>query len=393
VSKLSQSFVKSVSDPGSYQDGRGLMLNVNPKGRKYWVLRYQIHGTRRDMGLGVFPTVSLKDARTEADRNRLLLSQGIDPLSKRDQQRFEAKRSRKDTFRFEAGNYIKAHSSSWSPRHTQQWRKSLETYVFPRMGKSPVSEITTDHVLEVLQPIWSSKPVTAARLRNRIELILDASRAKGLREGDNPARWRGHLDKLLPKQRQQSSAMPAMPYQDIPGFMRELDAVDSVAARGLEAIILSGLRTEEVLNARWGEIDLEARVWTVPAERMKNGRAHRVPICDALLGVFEQTKGLDPSLVFPSQKHANKPVAANAAWRLMRAMGVVGYVPHGFRASFRTWAGEETNHPREVCELCLAHTLAGRTEAAYSRGDKLEKRRALMAEWAAFVREKLAQAA
>lgn len=393
MSKLSQSFVKSVSDPGSYQDGRGLMLNVTATGRKYWVLRYQIHGTRRDMGLGAFPAVSLRDARTEADKNRLLLSQGIDPLSNREQQRTEAKRSRKDTFKAEAESYIKSHSAAWSARHTRQWRHSLETYVFPRLGKTPVSDISTDHVLEVLQPLWSLRPVTAARLRNRIELVLDASRAKELRTGENPARWRGHLDKLLPKQRQSPKPMPSMPYSEIPDFMRALDAIDGVAARGLEAIILSGLRTEEVLRATWDEFDWVQAIWTVPAARMKNNKPHRVPITPALRSVLLQLEGLDPVYVFPSQKIRHRPIGVNAAWRLMRSMKIDEYVPHGFRAAFRTWAGDETHYPRDVCELCLAHTLADRTEAAYSRGDMLEKRRALMTDWAAFVRERLAEAA
>ena len=390
MSKLTQQFVKSVSRPGTYQDGRGLMLNVTASGGKYWVLRYQLNGRRRDMGLGVFPAVSLKDARTEADKNRLVVSQGNDPLDQQAQLRSEAQRSRRDTFRAEALRYIKAHSPAWSARHAQQWRNSLDRHVFLRLGKCPVSDITTDEVVDTLLPIWHTKPVTAERLRNRIELILDASRARQLRSSENPARWRGHLDKLLPRRKPTVRPMKAMPYADIPAFVRSLDAVDGNAARALELIILTALRTNEVLHARWEEIDLEQQVWTLPGERMKNRKAFRLPVTDAMVSVLEQQKGLSDTYVFPSARSSSHPIALNAAGRLMRSLGVADYVVHGFRSAFRTWAGEETHYPREVCELCLAHTLAGRTEAAYSRGDQLEKRRLLMSEWAEYVRARLA---
>lgn len=345
------------------------------------------------MGLGVFPAVSLKDARTEADKNRLIVSQGSDPLEQQAQQRSEAQRSRRDTFKAEAARYVKAHSPAWSARHAQQWRNSLESYIFPRLGKLPVSDITTDDVVDTLLPIWHSKPVTAERLRNRIELILDASRARELRSGENPARWRGHLDKLLPRRKPTITLMKAMPYATIPTFVRSIDAVDGSAARALELIILTALRTNEVLHARWEEIDLEARIWTIPGDRMKNRKTFRLPVTEAMIAVLEQQKGMSETYVFPSSRSSSHPIALNSAGRLMRSMGVADYVVHGFRSAFRTWAGEETHFPREVCELCLAHTLAGRTEAAYSRGDQLEKRRLLMSEWAGYVRARLAEAA
>ncbi len=389
MSKLTQHFVKSVTSPGTYQDGRGLMLNVKASGRKYWVLRYQINGDRRDMGLGVFPAVSLKEARNEADKNRLILNQGVDPLDQKAKLKTDAQRGRRDTFKAEALRYIKAHSPAWSPRHAQQWKRSLELHVFPRLGKLPVSEITTEDVVETLMPVWHTLQVTAERLRNRIELILDASRARGLRTGENPARWRGHLDKLLPRRTHSPKPMESMPYKQIPSFMRQLDGIDGAAARGLELIILTAMRTNEVLQATWGEFDFVERVWTVPAARMKNSKVHRVPLNDAMISVLEQQQGKDPVFVFPSSKVKGAPVGLNAADRVMRSMGIESYVVHGFRSSFRTWAGEETHHPRDVCELCLAHTLAKKTEAAYSRGDKLEKRRVLMDEWAHFVSTEL----
>lgn len=393
MSKLTQQFVKSVSAPGTYQDGRGLMLNVKASGRKYWVLRYQINGARRDMGLGVFPSVSLKDARSAADRNRLVLNQGIDPLDQKAVQLTQAKRSRRDTFKAEALRYIKFQSPAWSARHKQQWERSLELHVFPRLGGVPVGDISTDDIVETLMLIWHTKQVTAERVRNRIELVLDASRARELRSGENPARWRGHLDKLLPRRTHTVRPMESMPYQLIPDFMRKLDAVDGTAARCLELIILSALRTNEATHARWEEFDFVERIWTVPACRMKNRKAHRVPLTDTMIEVLDQQHGKHPDVVFPSSKVKDVPIGLNAADRVMRSLGVEQYVVHGFRSTFRTWAGEETHHTREVCELCLAHTLAQKTEAAYSRGDKLEKRRILMEEWAQWASGQLAQAA
>ena len=329
--------------------------------------------------------VSLKDARTAADRNRLLLSQGIDPLIKRDEDKAEAVRSRKDTLRSEAASYIRSHSTAWSDRHTRQWKQSLRDFVFPKIGSLPVGLVTTEHIVDVLQAIWLSKPVTAARVRNRLELILDASKAKGMRQGDNPARWRGHLDKLLPKQKVRPSPMAAFPYKQLPDFMRALDGLDGTPARALEAIILSGLRTGEVARARWDEFDWDNKVWIVPAERMKNRLSHRVPLSDALIEVLNQQRGLCETFVFPSSYRPGAPIALNAPWRVMRSFNSQ-YVPHGFRAAFRTWAGEETNFPREVCELCLSHNIAGKTEAAYSRGDMLERRREVMHLWSCYVR-------
>jgi integrase len=393
MSKLTQQFVKSVTQPGTYQDGRGLMLNVKPSGRKYWVLRYQINGARRDMGLGVFPSISLKDARSAADRNRLVLNQGIDPLDHKAVQLTQAKRSRRDTFKAEALRYIKSQSPAWSARHTQQWERSLELHVFPRLGNVPVGDISTDDIVETLMLIWHTKQVTAERVRNRIELVLDASRARELRSGENPARWRGHLDKLLPRRTHTVRPMESMPYQLIPDFMRQLDAVDGTAARCLELIILTALRTNEATHARWEEFDFEERIWTVPGLRMKNGKAHRVPLNDSMIEVLNQQRGKHEDLVFPSNKVRNVPIGLNAADRVLRSLGVKQYVVHGFRSTFRTWAGEETHHPREVCELCLAHTIAQKTEAAYSRGDKLGKRRILMEEWALWASALLAQAA
>lgn len=382
MSKLTQSFVKSVTQRGTYQDGRGLMLVVNASG-KYWVLRYQINRERRDMGLGSFPSVSVRDARIEADKNRLLISQGIDPLDRRAQEQSAARRSRKDTLRSEAFRYIKAHSAGWTPRYTQQWKRSLEKHIFPRLGNRPVSDISTDDIVDLLSPIWLQIPVTAERLRNRIMLILDASRARGLRTGANPARWRGHLDKLLPRQRREIKPMKSIPYKDLSDFMRKVDALEGVGARALQLIILTCLRSIEVLHGRWDEVDFAARVWTIPGERMKNRREHRVPLSDAALQLLLELKALTggSQYIFPSSRRSDAPIALNTAWRALREIDAHITV-HGFRSTFRTWAAEETHYAREVCELCISHTVANRTEAAYNRGDLLEKRRGLMQDWA-----------
>lgn len=387
MSKLTQSFVKSVTERGTYQDGRGLMLVVNTSG-KYWVLRYQINRERRDMGLGSFPTLSVREARHEADKNRLLINRGIDPLDRKAQELTTARQNRKDTLKAEANRYIKAHSTGWSPRYTQQWRRSLETHIYPRLGSTPVAEITTDDVVDALSPVWLALPVTAERLRNRIELIMDASRARGLRADANPARWKGHLDKLLPRQKKVIKPMRSIPYPELPGFMRRLDGEEGIGARALQLIILSCLRTREVLHARWEEFDFDNRIWTVPGARMKNGRDHRVPLNDDMLELLFELRGNNPpgtDFLFPSPRKKHAPAPLNTAWRALKKMDDRSLTVHGFRSTFRTWAAEETHYAREVCELCISHTVSNRTEAAYNRGDLLEKRRDLMGEWAAMV--------
>lgn len=385
MSKLTQAFVKSVTAPGTYQDGRGLMLSITRSGRKYWVHRYQINGVRRDMGLGSFPAVSLKEARNEADKNRVQISQGNDPLAQKAEIRSVSRQSRRDTLKVLAMRFHKSHSPAWSPRYASQWISGLEIHAFPRLGSTPVRDITTQDVLDVLLPIWHLMPVTAERIRNRIELVLDSAKALGLREGENPARWRGHLDKLLPRTTKDVEPMASMPYNQVPALMRELDSIPGTAARALELLILTSLRTGEVINAEWSEFDFEAGIWTIPAARMKNRRKHRVPLTESMLAVIEQQKGLHPVVVFPSDRKKNSALALNAVWRTLRSLGVDDVVPHGFRSSFRTWAGEETDYANEVCEHCLAHSVIKKTEAAYSRGDFLEKRRHLMTEWCNFV--------
>lgn len=386
MSKLTQLFAKTVDKPGRYADGRGLFLRVSREGNKGWVLRYQLNKHRHDLWLGAFPGISLKAARLAADTHRLALSQGIDPLAQRkaDQQEVVPATGRV-TFQVEAERYIQTHRQSWkNARHAQQWSHSLSDHVYPHLGAMAVDAIETDHVLQVLVPIWSQIPETAFRLRNRIELVLDAAKARKLRDGENPARWRGHLDKLLPRQKRIQVPFSAMPAERLGAFVRQLDSLDSTAARACEFIIHTACRSAEVCEARWDEFDLTHQVWTIDAARMKAGKLHRVPLNDAALQVLEQQRGKHPLYVFPNARRS-KGLPGNAIRRVMAQLHADDYVPHGFRASFRTWAAEHTDFPRDVCEMALAHTLGDKVEAAYHRGDLLDKRRQLMQAWNAFI--------
>ncbi|MEB3881576.1 tyrosine-type recombinase/integrase [Pseudomonas guariconensis] len=387
MSKLTQSFVRSVVAPGRYADGRGLFLRVGAGGGKSWILRYQVDNCRHDLGLGAYPAVSLKSARLAADTLRLGLSQGIDPLAQREAERREARQAGPVTFRVEAERYIATHRPSWkNPRHAQLWSHSLRDHVYPLLGDVPVEAVDTDLVLQVLAPIWRQIPETAFRLRNRIELVLDAAKARQLRSGENPARWRGHLDKLLPRQNRSQDSFAAMPAEQLGAFVRRLDSLDSTAARACELLIHTACRSSEICEARWSEFDLASRVWTLDATRMKGGKPHRVPLTDAALQVLEQQRGQHPSHVFPNARRSGA-LPGNALRRVMATLQAGDYVPHGFRSTFRTWAAETTDFPRDVCEMALAHSLGDKVEAAYHRGDLLEKRRQLMQAWSAFIEE------
>ena len=387
MSKLTQSFVRTIEKPGSYHDERGLILRVSALGTKKWLLRYQLNNRRHDLGLGAFPAVSLKAARLAVDTYRLDLSQGIDPLSKR--ALLDAPQTLPApavvTFRIEAERYIKTHRQSWkNARHAQQWSHTLRDHVYPLLGDMPVASVDTEHVLDVLTPIWNNIPETAFRLRNRMELVLDAAKARKLREGENPARWRGHLDKLLPRQKHAKMPFSAMPAEEVGPFIRRLDSLASTAARACELLIYTACRSSEVCDARWSELDLAAGLWTIDALRMKAGKTHRVPLCHGAIQVLEQQRGKHPLYVFPNARHSAS-LPGNALRRVMQQLQASEFVPHGFRSTFRTWAAENTLFPREVCEMALAHSLEDKVEAAYNRGDLLEKRRQLMTEWAAYI--------
>jgi integrase len=297
ANKLKSKQVENLTEPGTYEDGNGLRLVVSKKtGRKSWVFRYQINGKRREMGLGKYPGRSLDNARRDAEDARRQIASGIDPIEAANAER-EAKQAaamaeaaKKITFDQVAADYIAAHRAGWkNAKHAQQWENTLNTYASPVIGKLSPDDITTEQVLQVLQPIWTTKPETASRVRNRIELVLDAAKARGLREGENPARWRGHLDKLLPKRAKVRAVKhhPALPWQDLPAFMARLSEAGNLTHAAMRLTILTACRSSEVLNAEWSEIDMQARTWTIPAERMKASKEHRVPLSDAAIAVLE----------------------------------------------------------------------------------------------------------
>lgn len=385
--------------PGRHVDGNGLHLLVKTSGARSWVLRYSLQGKTRDIGLSRCPEalvlleqsgreeLSLAQARDLAAIYRLKVRAGIDPLSEREQQA-EASRlaqaqvaAERVTFRAAAQSYLASRECTWrNAKHRQQWHNTLNTYVFPSLGAVPVADIGTAEVLSVLEPIWKSKAETANRIRGRMEAIIDAARARGYFSGENPARWRGHLDKILPaRQRLSRGHHAAMPYDEVPAFLEQLRARKAVAAMALEFTILTAARTGEVLGAKWEEVDFEKRTWTVPAQRMKAGREHRVPLSSRGIELLSATKKLEHPFLFPGQQGGQMSGMAMAM--LLRRMGHVVTV-HGFRSTFRDWASETTAFPHEVCEMALAHTIANKAEAAYRRGDIFDKRRMLMDEWA-----------
>lgn len=356
------------------------------------------------MGLGSAVEISLAEARRRAETARRLVADGVDPLAQRQAEEIER---RKPTFGEMADRHIEAMEPGWrNPKHRAQWRMTLGRVRdaddnLTRSGYAvelrdiPVDEVSTENVLAVLKPIWSTKPETASRVRGRIEAVLDAAKAAGFRSGENPAAWRGHLALLLPKPKKLARGHhSAMAYVDVPAFVDTLRNASGVGVLALEFLILTAARSGEVRGARWTEIDLDKWLWTVPADRMKAGRVHRVPLTDRAVEILNtaallrrQKDGAD-ALVFPGQTH-DKPLSDMSLTAAMRRHGAGEFTPHGFRSAFRDWAGDATSHPREVAEAALAHTLQG-VEAAYRRGDALEKRRALMKEWAAFIEPKAA---
>lgn len=384
--------------PGRYGDGGGLYLLVRGPEARFWLFRYTTAGKMREMGLGPASgpsAVTLADARGKARKLHDVVRDGHDPLLERERAReaeaalaamAEAKRM---TFRQVAAAYIAAHESSWrNTKHRQQWSNTLDTYAHPVLGDLPVAEVDTGAVMKVLEPIWHDKAETASRLRGRIETVLDYAKARGWREGENPARWRGHIANMLPKRSkvQPVEHHPALPWREIGGFMAALAGQDTLGARALEFTVLTGARTSEALNAQWSEIDLREGVWTVPAARMKAGREHRVPLPDAALGVLQVVAPLRDDAcggwVFPGQR-AGRPLSNMVFLMLLRRMGRGDLTAHGFRSAFRDWAAE-TGQPADVAEAALAHTLGNKVQAAYQRGDLLDRRRKLMKDWAGF---------
>jgi integrase len=384
--KLSEVKAKSSNlKPGRHSDGGGLYLNVSPSGTRSWLFMWVRQGKRREMGLGAYPAVSLANARTEATKHRETVAAGSDPIAERN-------KTAEPTFGECADLFLSSMEGSWrNAKHRAQWRMTLMEYCQPVRSKR-VSLIATEDVLSVLNPIWQEKPETASRLRGRIERVLDFAKAKGWRTGENPALWRGHLKNVLPpRQRLSRGHHAAMPYRQLPAFIARLRASEAMAARALEFLILTAARSGEVYHAQWSEFDLEQGIWTIPADRMKAGREHRVPLSDQALSLI-RTLGETPVLeyVFPGYR-TNCPLSSAAMEMLLRRMKADEYTVHGFRSSFRDWAGDETHFAREIAEAALAHRVGDATEQAYRRADALAKRRELMQAWANYSDEKSAK--
>ena len=374
--------------PGMYPDGGGLYLQITAHGAS-WVYRYMLHGRARTMGLGPLALYGLAEARAKAQDARRLRHEGIDPIEARHaqavQQRLAA--AREMTFRQCAARLIEAMRPSWRSRvHASQWETTLATYADPVIGTLPVASIDTALVLRVLEPIWTAKPETASRLRGRIEAVLDWATARGYRQGENPAHWRGHLDKLLPARTKVARVEhhAALPYAELPSFLLALREQQGAAARALEFAILTAARSGEVRGARWSEIDLIDKVWTIPARRMKGGREHRIPLAPRALAIMREMHAhADDGFVFPGNR-PGKPFSKMAIPDVLHRMGRGDVTVHGFRSSFRDWAAETTGYPNHVVEQALAHAIGNAVEKAYRRSDLFDKRRKLMGAWATF---------
>ncbi|OWG12685.1 putative prophage CPS-53 integrase [Delftia sp. K82] len=373
-------------------DGAGLWLKVTEGGSKSWILRYTMAGRERWTGLGPYPDVSLAEARDKAMAWRKQVREGVDPMKVKQEAMATARaeQAKKVTFAWCAAQYIESHRAGWkNAKHAEQWVSTLAMYAEPVVGKMDVALVETEHVVRVLEPIWNSKPETASRLRGRIESILGWASARRLRSGDNPARWKGHLDSLFPARTKVSRTrhFAALPWKDMRPFMTSLEAQAGVGALALRFTILTAARSGEVRGMVWDEVDLSARLWVVPAERMKAGREHRIPLSDAAVALLRQQEQVllaGTNVVFPSVRD-HKPLSDMTLTAVLRRMQRNDLTVHGFRSTFRDWAAEATDYPQEMAEMALAHVVSNKVEAAYRRGDMLEKRREMMQKWAEFI--------
>jgi integrase len=387
--RLSALKVAGLRQPGYFADGANLYFRVAPSGAAGWIFRFTSQGRTRDMGLGAYPEISLATARKLASKCRELTTQGLDPIEQRRADRAAPRVAAAKSFTFDecVRQYIEDHEAGWrNAKHRSQWKNTLSTYASPIFGKLPVAAVNGELVLRALKAIWYSKPETASRVRGRIESVLDWARVHGYRTGENPARWKGNLDLLLPARSKVRRVKhhAALPYVEIGEFMDSLRARSDGAARALEFIILTAARTGEALGATWNEIDFKNRTWTVPAGRVKAGKEHRVPLNGAALKILETLHKLRVGdFVFAGAK-PGRPLSEMATLMLLRRMGRGDITAHGFRSSFRDWAAECTSFAREVMEMALAHTIGSAVEAAYRRGDLFEKRRRLMEDWATY---------
>jgi integrase len=386
---LTTATARSLRAPGKYLDGHGLVLHVVSERKRYWVFRYQRDGRERSMALGNADVLSLAEVRKLHTEARAALARGVDPLAEREeaQRALKAERAAAVSFGEAADRYIADHRAGWRPRGELHWRQSLAVHVLPALGAKPVGQVGVEDVLRVLSPIWSTKTTMAVILRSRIELVLDYARAHGWRSGENPAVWRGNLRSLLPPPAKvhRVTHRPALPWQEAPAFLARLHAAPLMTGRCLTFLILTATRSGEARGALWSEIDLDAAVWTIPAERMKAGKEHRVPLSEPALALLRGIAPLrtDEPLVFLGAK-AGRSLTDVALNKTPRRLGHDGITVHGFRSTFRDWCADH-GKPAELAEAALAHVTGSAVERAYARSDLLGRRRALMAEWADFL--------
>lgn len=396
--KLKQARVaakEGVGKPILLGDGGGLTLQITKAGTASWLFRYMRQGKAQAIGLGAYPTTSLKIARTKAEEYRVMLAESKDPLAEKRLAGSAARLSaaKDKTFDKCASEYIEDHREEWkSTKHAQQWKNTLATYVSPIIGKHSIAKVTTADVKRILTPIWISKNETASRLRGRIEAVIDWATAHELRTGDNPARWKGHLEHLLAKSTPENRAErhhAALPYADVPKFVSDLIRQEGMSRWALEFLILTACRTSEVTGAQWTEIDFSKKMWTIPKERMKAGNEHRVPLVDRSIEILEFVQKLRLGrYVFPGG-NKDRPLSNMAMAMLLRRMKYEGITVHGFRSSFRDYIGEETGHDFFTAEAALAHKLKDKVAAAYARSDLFDKRLAMMEEWTNYVTKKM----
>ena len=390
LNRLTAVQVMRAKKRGVYSDGGGLYLQITRTLTKSWLFRYMRNGVPHGMGLGPIHTVSLAEARIKAQDVRRMLLDGIDPLEAKKAKRQAERRERLKSLPFRdcANQYIDAHRKSWkNEKHADQWGSPIETYANPIIGNLMVTEIDTDEMMRVLEPIWAEKTETATRLRGRIESILAWATVRGYRAGLNPARWKGHLDHLLPKpsRLRKTNHHAALPYAEAAAFMQSLLRQEGAAAQALRLVILTASRTNEVIAARKSEFDLPAKIWTIPAERMKAGREHRVPLSPAAVALVKPLVDTGASaFLFPATKE-NQHLSNMAMLQLLKRMKREDLTVHGFRSTFKDWARETTDYAREVSEAALAHIIGDQTEAAYARGDLFTKRASLMQDWADYL--------
>ena len=380
MGKLTVAQIRALKEPGRYSDGDGLILEFTRPGRAYWFVRVQHNGRRRDIGLGPVDEITLAKARDKAHEARKALAKGIDPTIERQKAKLKI-----PTFREAAKLVHEEHKAAWkNGKHQDQWITTLTTYAFPRIGNRLVSDIEGPVIRDVLAPIWLSKPETARRVRQRIGVVLDWSYAKGFRTTEAPLR---SISRGLPRQPKRDRHLAALPFEDVPAFLVRVREKSTIARLALEFLILAAARSGEVRGMRWPEIDLAKRVWTVPADRMKAGKVHLVPLDEGTIDVLERVRPLGvpaSNLIFPGQ-NVKRPLSDMTLLKILRDMEVPATV-HGFRSTFRDWVAEETDYPGEIAEAALAHAIPNKVEAAYRRTDFLEKRRALMRDWDRYCR-------